>query len=215
MRTLTLAFLTLTAGSVGCISAISGSGDVVEEERSVDAFREVSVAGDMNVDIVVGKRQRVLLRFDDNLLDLVKTETIDGVLHVRQNEDIAFYDTTARSVQIEVPALVAFSANGDVDAELLGIRTATFDLQVTGDSAVSANGEVTRLDVSSTGDANLHLAGLEALDVDVTATGDTDVTVYASRSIRGTLSGKSRLTVYGDPKDERVSTSGETVVEYR
>ncbi len=201
--------------SVGCISAVRGSGEVLEEERSLEPFRAVSVSGDLDVDIVVGKRQKVLLRFDDNLLDLIQTEVVDDVLEIRPSADIGFYDTTATDVQIEVPALIAYSASGDTRSELLGVRTASFELDLDGASEVAVEGEVNKLSIGASGDSEIHTRNLKALDVELAASGDSDLTIFASRSVRGSVSGAGSVTVYGDPADTDILESGDVLVEYR
>lgn len=216
MRTLsTLLLATPLLLSIGCISAVRGSGEVVEEERSLEPFRAVSVQGDLEVDVVVGKRQSVVLKFDDNLIDLVKTEVVDEVLEISTNADVGFYDTTASSVQIEVPALVAFSASGDNEVELIGVRTASFDLTVDGSNQVAVDGEVNKVKLAVTGDAEVRTLNLKALDVEIAASGDSELTVFASRSVRGSISGSGSLMIYGDPADIDILESGDVLVEQR
>lgn len=201
--------------SSGCISAIEGSGIVVDEERDVAPFVGIIVSGDLDVDVQVGKAQRVVLSLDDNLLDLVKTETVDGVLEVRQNEDIAFFGTTEERLTIEVPRLTSYIASGDIKARISGIDTSRFEASLSGDTELIAEGTVTNVDVVASGETIVDASRLEAEHADISASGDSDLAVFASKTLSASLSGSAKLDVYGDPKDEDVRTSGDTAVAYR
>lgn len=59
---------------------ISGSGNLVSEDRSVIDFTTVSVEGTFNLTVTQGEEQGVHIMTDDNVIGHVKTEVENGVL---------------------------------------------------------------------------------------------------------------------------------------
>ncbi|HEY6069418.1 MAG TPA: DUF2807 domain-containing protein, partial [Gaiellaceae bacterium] len=90
--------------------AAQGSGAAAAQTRTVSAFSSVELAATNNVTILVGGKQRVVVRGDDNLLGRVTTTVRDGRLVVGTRGSI----TTASpmSVEIGMPSLDALTLSG-------------------------------------------------------------------------------------------------------
>ena len=67
------------------VLAVSGSGNVVEQSRNVGDFSSVHVASGIQVKIEPGRPGPIVLRGEDNILPLVKTD-VEGVIEKAMHE---------------------------------------------------------------------------------------------------------------------------------
>ena len=132
---------------------IKGSRNVIKEERDLSEFNALDVRGDLEVVIKNSGTARVEIEADDNLLEIISTEVIDGTLVIKPLKEIS--RSKRQKVTVEFPenivkAVLSDKArlqnqgelytpefklitNGDSSAELT-ISTDTFNL-VNGDKS--------------------------------------------------------------------------------
>ena len=73
----------------GCVlTAISGSGHVVDEPRSVSGFSAVSLSGSGRLLIEQGETESLTITADDNLLPLIKSEVSGGRLELGSKDSM-------------------------------------------------------------------------------------------------------------------------------
>ena len=84
--------------SASTSTAAQGSGAAAAQTRTVSPFTSVELAGTNNVTILVGGKQHVVVRGDDNLLGHVTTNVRDGMLVVGTRGSF----TTASPISVEI-----------------------------------------------------------------------------------------------------------------
>ena len=67
---------------------VHGSGNVATDKRDLSGFRAVDVGGVFQVEITAQKDFAIEVEADDNLLPLIKTEVVDGVLKIETKQRI-------------------------------------------------------------------------------------------------------------------------------
>lgn len=82
---------------------VKGSRNVKTEQYNLTSFHSIQAKGEFEIGILKGSRPMLEIEADDNLHDLIQTEVIDGVLHIKpikefsrtrkQELRITFYDT--------------------------------------------------------------------------------------------------------------------------
>ena len=167
----------------------TGSGDIVTEDRTVDDFDRIEISSAVTVELVVepGAETTVSVAYDDNLIDRVKTEVRSATLFISVDGNIAA-SGDRRFVSVTVDSLEALEVSGAV--ELRG------------------SGEVTTYDLAVSGASDVDLRDLTANDVVIEVGGASEVSIWASQSVTGDVSGASDVTVHGNPGTVNVETSG-------
>lgn len=111
-----LAAVTAAAGLLalgGWFDAVEGSGKAKEEVREVGPFHGVAVGGSVEAVVKPGKRHKVTLIADDNLLPHIRTVVEKGILHTRyENLD----PEVGIRLLVEAPYVDDLDASGGVDA---------------------------------------------------------------------------------------------------
>ena len=179
---------------LGAACGPSGSGNVVTEERAVGDFTAISVSEGIQVELVVDPNgtNSVAVVFDDNLLDRVAAEVRGGTLYIEFAGSVRIFGE-GRMVSVTARALE--------------------DIEVRGGAELTGSGEANRYRLKASGGSTVDLRNLMASDVDIEASGGSSASVYASASASGDASGGSSVTVYGDPPDVDIDTSGGSGVE--
>ena len=81
-KILVLAILSLPLLFTSCIlsPSIKGNGNIVEEKREIEPFDEIKVSRGINLYITQCDTTELLIRADENLIDVIETEVLGGVL---------------------------------------------------------------------------------------------------------------------------------------
>ncbi len=190
-----VAALALAATACG----ITGSGDMVTEERDVGDFDRIDVSAGIDVILTVesGSEPSVTVTYDDNIIDDVITEVRGTTLVIQYRNNFTFVGGLGSDRVVEV------------------VTDSLEDIELSGGSSVVASGQIDAYTLEASGGANADLRDLEADEVDVDASGGANVDLYASDMVTGDASGGANVTVYGDPSDVRVDTSGGADVRIR
>jgi hypothetical protein len=186
--------LVAALAAAGCGPA--GSGDIVSDVRDLPTFDRIHVEEGIDVDLRIepGAAQAVTVVYDDNLLDRIGTEVVDGELRVEVTDSFRVTGG-GRLVEVAVAELDQIEADSGAD--------------------VRGRGEIGLIRVVASGGASVDLVDLAARNVVVEASGGAVVLVTARDSVTGQASGGSNVDVYGDPPTVDVATSGGADVDRR
>ncbi len=185
-----LRILVLLAVAALVLSACTtGSGNIVTEGRTVDDFQRIEIGSAVNVELVVepGAKTTVSVTYDDNLIDRVKTEVRSATLVISLDGSVSTLGG-GRFVGVTVDSLEAIEVSGAVD--------------------LKGSGEVNTYDLTVSGASDVDLRDLTANEVIIQVEGASEVSIWASQSVTGDVSGASDVTVHGDPGNVNVETSG-------
>lgn len=206
-----------------------GSGKVIDDERSVGAFRKVIVNGPLDVRIGAGEVDRVIVRADDNIAPLVEASVLGETLVIGLKSG-AFYRTRS-PVQVQVRARtlqgVTLRGSGDIRVERAHAEVFEATVQGSGDVAIDAlqantvavsiagNGDVRLKGTAGTlgvvidGSGDAHCADLVATRVAVSVRGSGDARVHATEELQVSISGSGEVRYRGTPRvTKSISGSG-------
>jgi hypothetical protein len=186
--------------------AIEGSGAAATQTRSVPAFTRFDLAGASAVTVHVGGKQAVVVRADDNLIDLVTTEVRDSELVIGTNG--SFTAKTPMTVDVTVPTLDAATLSGSGLVVVDGLRAAQFTVDVAGSGVLTVTGIVERLDADLGGSGDVRLEGLAAQDVTATVSGSGRLQVNATGDLDASVSGSGAIFYSGNPSNVTTSITG-------
>ena len=188
MRNLRILVL-LVVSALVLSACTTGSGNIVTEGRTVDDFQRIEIGSAVNVELVVepGAKTTVSVTYDDNLIDRVKTEVRSATLVISLDGSVSTLGG-GRFVSVTVDSLEAIEVSGAVD--------------------LKGSGEVNTYDLAVSDASDVDLRDLIANEVTIQVDGASEVSICASQSVTGDVSGASDVTVHGDPGNVNVETSG-------
>ena len=184
----------LAALSTSCLILVAcgpaGSGNLITEERDVGSFESVNVSGGIDLHLTVdpSATTEVTVSFDDNLIDQVRTEVVNGVLIIAEETGSFFWFGGDALVSVSVADLESLTASGGSD--------------------VTGSGELTNLELKASGGCDVDLDGLPIESIVIDASGGSDVVVRPLVSVVGKVSGGADVTVRGSPNTIDVETTG-------
>ncbi len=180
--------------------------DEDSQVRDVPEFNRIVVEGAMDIVVGVGKSQRVEISADRRYISRVETRVEDDTLYISQ-EGRHWRDIDVE-VEISVRELNAFIIEGAADAEITGIKSDRFVLEIDGAGDVTLEGTCGDAEYEINGAGDVDAENLKCKTVEVTINGAGDADVYASESVRAELNGVGDITVCGDPDRVRPSING-------
>ena len=191
-------------------SGVQGSGVAATSTRALPHFSGIDLAGSNNVTVVAGAKQSVVVHADSNLLSRVTTQVKAGKLIIG---DVGSF--TAKSpmyVEISVPSLTALDLSGSGNITVTDLKASQLTATLPGSGNISAEGSVTRLDISVDGSGDAQCSGLIARNVKAVVNGSGDVFVTATQSLDAKVPGSGTVLYGGYPPQVTTSITGSGVV---
>ncbi len=180
------------------MSSEEGSGVRESEDRDVGAFTRIDIVAALEVNVTVGKPQKVTVTIDDNLLDNVKTRVHDGTLEITTRRSYSTDEMGRIDIQVEKLEEVTLRGSGDVKvANLDGDK---FDFVLAGSGNFNADGKINELSVTLEGSGDVDTRKLVAQNVNVVISGSGNVRVLAHSSLDGTVNGSGNIEYTGEPE---------------
>jgi len=149
----TSAFLLLL--SACGMTAVSGSGNIVEEARNVHGYSQVVFAAPGKLAIEQNGQEGLVIEGDDNLLDYIQTRVQGNVLFIEIKPDlIQLHPSRSIHYSLDVDELtnVTLSGSGDIRADELIASNLDFDLNSSGRILIDdIKSQATRLELNGSG----------------------------------------------------------------
>lgn len=207
---LSLTFITGCHG-VHFGGGVAGSGVRKTEKRVVSDFKKIEVGGGFEVEVVAQQKEQTLeLEGDDNILPLIETEVRNGTLYVESKK--SFNTKKAIHLKISAADVQAMGISGACKTSVKNIKADRFELDVSGASNVTVQGEAASLKIDSSGASEIDTEKLTARSVNVSTSGAGTTRVFASEEISADASGASKIIYSGDPKVVNKKDSGASSV---
>jgi hypothetical protein len=203
---------------LGLAGAISPAcAEVIEKELAVGAFEEVQSAGAFDVVIGVGKSRKIIARGDKQAVDRVRTSVSDGKLKIWQeyNPKRNYKVPSRLKVTINVEKLTHIALRGAGDITAYNVETKDFSVSMSGAGDIKLFGTCATLTASLSGAGDLDAAGLKCKTVNAKVYGVGDMSVSASESVTGGVTGVGDLVVFGNPQNRNTKVSGMGDVSFR
>lgn len=173
---------------------VRGSGVAATETRDVPDFERVSVGGNLDVVVEVGRPTRVTVAGDDNLVPLVRTEVRGSTLVIEQKKRLRPSD--GLTVTVAVPRLERASVSGSGEMTVRGVASEAFRASVSGSGELDAEGDFGDLSANVSGSGEMMMRGTaETVDVGVSGSGEVDLMAVPAREARVSVSGSGDVAV--------------------
>jgi hypothetical protein len=126
---LTVIFISALLGSCILTGSVEGNGKVVEQVRDLGEFDNISVTRGMNVYISQGSSTKVVVRADENLLEIIETTVAGGTLKVSCSRGIRKAESNKVFVTVPDLELLNTTAGSNVFSEDT-LKFKTLDIKV-------------------------------------------------------------------------------------
>ena len=197
-----------------------------DEMREVSSFQGVALHGSFRTELSEGEFE-VRLRGDDNILPLITTKVIDGVLEVRSEQSFSSKDGVTLFVSLPVLSSLEVGGSGSVigqtafTSESLSLSSAGsgemtlsgdfswLSVQSSGSGSIRLSGSTEEQDISLAGSADYQAGELECTGktvVNLSGSGNCEVDVAGDLDVR--LAGSGNVRYKGEPSSVNSSVSG-------
>ena len=206
---LAIGILTLACRlNFGGRQVVEGSGVHASQEREVQEFSAIELAGSAEFAVTVGEEQSVVVEADDNILPFIETNVRGHTLVVNTKAFTTLNPNLPIRVNVTVKSLDEASLSGSGDITIQGIAAPTFKIELAGSGNITAEGTADSLTVSLNGSGNVACGDLMARSVTASIDGSGNVTVYTSGRLDATVQGSGTVEYRGDPAEVNQSVPG-------
>lgn len=230
---LSLLVITITSCNAQWGKTIKGNGNITTITRTTSDYNAIKLAGWMDFILVKGTEGTITIEGEENLLDYIITESKNGDLVIKTENNINLKPSGNKTIKITIPFedidKVSLSGSGDViskaliksnnfEAKVSGSGDVTLDVDsdnveasVTGSGDLTLTGNTTNLQVNVTGSGDFHGERLQADNTEAKVTGSGDIVVYAKKNLKARVTGSGDIEYKGNPEkvDTKVTGSGD------
>jgi len=197
--------------------SLRGNGNMQTQDRKVSGFKGINVSGGFSVEVTQGNSESLRIEAEENLLDNIKTEVRNGVLHIYNEDGISTnkgmkaYITLRELNRVDISGGVkvvgksAFKTDA-LRLDMSGASKVTMDINtdelkadMSGASKVELMGRADNVTMGMSGASKVEAADLQAKNVRVEASGASKVRVYATETLDIDASGATVVAYKGSP----------------
>jgi hypothetical protein len=191
----TVFLICLAVAAAGCSSNThgTGSGNVINQTRSIQGVNQVTLVGTGTVLVIQGNQESLTIEAEDNIIPHIVSSVKGNMLNVS-------YDNTTPSptrpvkFHLTLKDLSTITLSGAVKIETSGFKTQNLGVSMNGAGEGNMSGlEVNTLTVSLSGAGKMNMAGT-ATDQTITISGAGD---YQARDLK---SQTTTITINGAGK---------------
>ncbi|MFW2384080.1 MAG: GIN domain-containing protein [Acidimicrobiales bacterium] len=200
----------VSAAGCGSDQCVSGAGPIVSQTIDLTSLTGFDFQVGGEVTAVPGGTQRVVVRAEQNVLDRLNRDVVNGIWEIGFTECVR--NVSEFRVDITVPELdgVELSGAGTVNVET---EASSIDTILSGAGTVTLTGETTSQQVTLAGSGTVEAFELTTEETSVLLTGQGTVNVTANEQLDVDLLGAGAVFYKGDPQLNVRITGAGTVVD--
>lgn len=217
-----------TAWPFSSDKAVSGSGRLALDKRTVARFHAVSVSLPGSVKLVQGSSEGVEIEADDNLLPLIDTSVERGLLQLRLAKGYRLAGNSTIRLTVNARQIDSLAVSGSAELTAPRLQTASLESEIAGSGRISiqdlrserlsvsiagsghfeARGNAQRLEANIAGSGNLRTARLAVDNADVEIAGSGNATLWVRQALTVSIAGSGDVGYYGEGLSPAASIAG-------
>jgi hypothetical protein len=171
---------------------VIGTGPVVTRNLDLQSFKKIENTGIANFYITIGSPQKVVLKAQQNIIDVLTWEVASQSLKVGLEKDVSIEDKEEIRFEITVPEINDIELTGVGDFELSGEDQSELSVNLTGVGSVRAyEMKVNTCNITLTGVGDCKVFVIDELNVTIAGVGY--VYYKGDPAINSTITGVGRL----------------------
>lgn len=209
---LLLAVAVVVIFMAGCFEqSIRGDGNIITDKRAAPDSSAIEAKGGFDIHWSAGP-PAVTITTDSNLLSHIKSEVMDGTLHIYSDTRIS--PSIGVKVTVASGTLAEASLTGGIQFDAGQLSGKCLKIESTGAVDVHVDGMVDDLDASLTGACKLKAAALKTRTTEIRLVGASDAEIAVSEALKVSAIGASSLKYAGDPKTIEQNVTGSGSIEH-
>ena len=193
----------------GSGSPVTGSGQVITEDRPVGPFDEVESRNGLEIVISIGSPASVKVTAQQNIVPLISTTVADGKLTATLTGSVI--GATPMTVTVVTPSLTTLTLRDGTSATVSGVTADAFTIDADNGARANLSGTVGALTVNADNGALLQLSTLVATDATLTLSNGVTGQIHVTGTVSGNASDGVLLSVVGGGA-VNVNTSGGAII---
>lgn len=214
---------------VSC-SNISGSGNIISEERKVKNFTGISASGNIDVEIIAGEDFNVQVEADDNVIEFVVTKVEGNILKIR-TRDVNLFNAHIK-IMVTAPLISSLRASASATIEAKDViksngkitlaASSSADIDVAVDApeivtdanssgTVKVSGKTKSHSAESSSSAEILAYNLFSENTIARASSSGSIEVHASVTLDARASSSGSITYRGTPTVKSSTSSSGSV----
>lgn len=185
---------------IGPGQIVSGSGNVVTEEREASGFTAVTLNGVGQLVIDQTGSETVAITADDNFLPYIETRVSGGRLIISIAENTTFNNVTELTYHVTVAELDRMELNGFGDIRVQHLDQPSWNVTLSGGGNVTVSGRVDEQMVEINGAGAYNAENLTSQEATVRHNGAGMTVVQVSDHLDVRIEGMGMVEYIGDPK---------------
>ena len=174
------------------LTVVSGSGKIINSSRPVSGFTRLTFDVPGELTLTQSDKESLSITGDDNLLDHIKSEVINGELRIyTEPEDVILDPSKPIRYSLSVKTLDQVVLNGSGSITAANFKGKQFALKLNGSGSV-----------------NFGSLQSTALDFDLNGSGGVNVTSLSADALRATVNGSGKFSLKGKATHQNVSILG-------
>jgi hypothetical protein len=234
LLTLSLLIFACRAGEVISSNTITGSGNLIEESRTIKGVSKVELATSGTLYITLGDQESLTIKADENILPYIQTEVRGETLKIERSKQFNLgkispleYYLTAKDLQaitisssgdVYAPPIsadkfeISISSSGDVWMESLTAKTLKVNISSSGKLTID-NGEIDEQEINISSSGDYQARNVPCLQANVQLNSSGTATIRVQDRLIANLNSSGDLYYIGSPKLETNTNSSGRVIQ--
>lgn len=182
---------------------------MASEQRPLDDFTTIELAGNTHLDIVVGQAPSLTIEAPEDEIGRIEVQVRDETLRIEHRPQRKFSNRHERAhLTVTVPTLAALRADGGHTVSIRGLAGGDTDVRIEGGVKIDAEGALDTLTLRMSGAGKGDFSRLTASNAHVTVDGVGKVVVHPTQSLDATVNGVGSIDYIGKPREVRSRLNG-------
>ena len=208
------ALLLASCNQVINLKSITGSGEVITENRTVtDDFKSIEVSNSIDLVVEQSDKVQITVEADDNLINSITTKIENGVLIISCDYD-SFFDIESKKVTVKMPSIEALRASSASSVSSSNkLRGQEITVRASSAANIKLDLEYDRVDAKASSAGTIAMNGL-TLSLNSTASSGSDIDAddLFSNEVIATASSGASITINPIVKLKAKATSGSSIL---
>lgn len=179
-------------------SNVVGSGKLVSKVREAGQYSALVNHCSANINIRCGMPNELKVTAEDNLIDLITTSVVNGVLHISVKNNTR--TSSAITLDIGVKNIQSVEVSGSGNVAIVGVSGNEFHALISGSGAITANGKVKDANYQIQGSGSIDCRSILANNVVAVVSGSGNIDLSSSVKLDASIFGSGNIRYCGNPK---------------
>lgn len=202
----TLAFVSLTF-----LSCEFNSGKLVTQEKDVEAFEEIEIGSNFDVEIKKADSYKIIIQDGENFINKIQLEVADGILKIDRESGIFLSSNLDSKITIFTPEpinSIKLNGSGTIKSNENWEYNKLYCI-LSGSGDIQLKGVANECHINLDGSGDILLSKMKSLQAEVQLNGSGSVEIHATKKLKVDLNGSGDVDYSGSPEvEEHINGSG-------